>query len=123
MSHANLTPLRGPSVWERPQLTSNTDRASLERALVGGAGLLLLALGSQGRSAGRRASILAGASLLALAGAPGGLDRARGWIDRYRWRLAHRDVVNEQSVESFPASDAPTWTATTGTGGQSEHGR
>ena len=42
MSHGNLTPLRGPSVWERPQLTSNTDRASLERALVGGAGLLLL---------------------------------------------------------------------------------
>jgi hypothetical protein len=120
MSHANLTPLRGPSVWDREALTPTAVRDSLERALVGGTGVLLLVLGLQGKSTSRRATALAGASLLALAGAPNGLNRAHAWVDQYRWRRAHRDVVTDQSVESFPASDSPTWTATTGTSTPSE---
>ena len=116
MAHSNLTPVRGPSVWERPGLGPEAARDSLQRALIGGAGALLLVLGLQGRTTGRRVSAAAGASLLALAGSRGGLARARAWADRQRWRWAHGDVVTDQSAQSFPASDSPTWTATTGSG-------
>ena len=112
MSHSNLTPLRGPSVWDKPGSTVAT-RDTIERALVGGAGLLLFVLGLQGRSAGRRVVTAAGASLLALAGTPRALDRARAWADAQRWRWAQADQVTDQSDQSFPASDAPAWTATT----------
>ena len=122
MPNDNLTPLRGPSVWERPELGPDAARNSLERALVGGTGLLLLVLGLQGRTAGRRVSAAVGASLLAMAGSPGGLARARGWLDRQRWRWAHGDVVTDQSAQSFPASDSPAWTATTGSGASSRLG-
>jgi hypothetical protein len=116
MAHENLTPLRGPNVWDKPGFGARESRETVERMLVGGAGLLLLVLGLQGRSVGRRATAAAGASLLALAGTVGGLDRARAWTERQRWRWRHRDSVTDQSAQSFPASDSPAWTATTASG-------
>jgi hypothetical protein len=116
MAHSNLTPERGPDVWTRQAEAART-RNVMDRtlvALVGGAGLLLVVLGLQRRTAGRRAVAVAGGALLALAGTPGGIGRVRDWADRQRWRRAHGDMVTDQSAQSFPASDSPAWTATTG---------
>jgi uncharacterized membrane protein len=112
MAHTNLTPQRGPSVWTR-QADAARLRGTVERAVAGSTGLLLLLLGARRRTLARTVVTAAGATLLVLAAAPRGMQRVHEWTDRQRWRRAHRDPVTDQSVQSFPASDAPAWTATT----------
>ncbi len=84
----NLTPERGPNVW------SKTAESGRWKAGIGG-GLLL--------AAGVAASIVGGKTLYcALAGNRGGT--------RISGQHAS-DEVMEESMESVPASDAPSWTS------------
>ncbi len=119
-SGLNLTTHRSPSsVWERRGWNGTREQLAVTRWLVGIGGGALAVQGLRQRSfAG---SILAGlgGSLAwwALTG-EGDLSDARRWfrnvIERAGWRPD--DLIHESSAESFPASDAPSWTPTVGTG-------
>jgi len=122
MTHSNLTPQRGPSVWDERHLSLHGKELA-ERALVGSAGAVLLIVGLQGRSVGRWTTAAAGAWLLALAGTPGALDRLRAWGARQARQWQARDVVTDQSEDSFPASDAPAWTTAAAGGPEARAGR
>src|SRR4051812_20646557 len=121
----NLTTHRaGASVWERPGWDGTNERA-VTRWLVGVGGGALAVEGL--RRGGRSGSFFAG-----LGGAPvwwalsgeGDLSTARRWfenaLEHSPWR--HReDSVFAASADSFPASDAPAFTPTVGTGVRPEH--
>jgi hypothetical protein len=84
---------------------------------IGGGALAIQGL-RQGTWKGRMLAGLGGTlAWWALTG-EGDLTDARRWFDevleRAPWRRA--DPVFEASADSFPASDAPSWTPTVGTG-------
>jgi hypothetical protein len=116
----NLTTHRAPeSVWDRSGWDGTRERLAMTRWLVGigGGALALQGLRQRSVAGSLLAGVGGGLAWWALTG-EGDLSDARRWfaavIERAGW--VSEDRVHDESAESFPASDAPSWTPTVGTG-------
>ena len=119
-SGLNLTTHRAAaSVWDRRGWDGTRRELALTRWLVGLGGAALALQGMRQKSV--TGSLLAGVggslAWWAVTG-EGDLPDARRWygavLERTGWRRA--DLVHDASADSFPASDAPSFTPTVGTG-------
>jgi hypothetical protein len=116
----NLTTHRATeSVWERSGWDGNREKLAVTRWLVGIGGGALALQGLRQRSivGSLLAGVGGGLAWWALTG-EGDLSEARRWVGQAIERVGLRpeDRVHDESAESFPASDAPSWTPTVGTG-------
>jgi hypothetical protein len=116
----NLTAHRsGTSVWDRRGWDGTRDRPALSRWLigVGGGALTLQGLRRRSLTGSVLAGVGAGLAWWALSGRDN-LPAPGRWFTCFIDRAGHArdDVIHAASADSFPASDAPAWTPTVGTG-------
>jgi hypothetical protein len=117
--HSNLTPIRAPqSVWDKRGWRGSTIEERLAPWLVSLGGAGLFAFGASRRSWRGVPFMAAGGSLVVWATADVCNLRGAGvrWQQALR-RRAEPDQVTTESMDSFPASDAPSTNATSITGG------
>jgi len=107
------------SVWDRRGWNGSRLPATATRCLIGGGGLALLLQGMRQKGFARAMMTGVGGTLAwwALTG-DGDIPDARQWLARASELLrgVGEDPVHDASADSFPASDAPSFTSTVGTG-------
>lgn len=108
----NLAPERGPNVWDRENLSPTPGARGRWLQGLGGAAIAVTgaALAAVGGSMVYRATRNVSGAAEGTAGA--GTSEAGSEVLQQARRL--EDVVAEESSQSFPASDSPSWTTTVG---------
>ncbi len=119
-SELNLTSKRSEAnVWTRRGWDGTTREFAITRWLIGVGGGVLAVEGLRRRSV--TGTLLAGLggtlAWWAISG-EGDVPDARRWVGQMLERAGwtREDLIHQTSAESFPASDAPSWTPTVGTG-------